>query len=419
MNLETLIEELTAARGTGCFKDLQIYLHIPFCSSKCHFCDWVDDIPVAQLRSGPEVRGKYVDALCQQIQFWGPHLTALGYRPKYIYWGGGTPTRLDARDFETIHRELVAAFDLSLLSQHTMESTPSDITEKKLASIESIGVDRLSFGVQSFDPEQLRRAGRAHTAEQAIQAVNLAKQSRIKDINVDLISGFPDEELSTFSKTLDTAVGIDPTHISVYSYRATPRTTMAIQVRRGVRQGLELDGMIESYELAQNTLSRAGYKEYCFNYFAKNDTFKFDAGLYGYRLSGDIIGFGSGATSTIGGMSLSNQDVQLHRYMASPLEFDSVTKFSIERPEMFFPLLGGALMTEDGLSFERFEYITGVPFAKAWEAPQIRAWFLYVRNCGARLRFEDSRICSADRNIHRVYLKNLAFTLNPALVQLA
>jgi putative oxygen-independent coproporphyrinogen III oxidase len=419
MNAETIIDRVAAARSSLGAKDLQIYIHIPFCSSKCHFCDWVDDIPVTQLKSGPAVRQKYVHALCRQIEYWGPPLTALEYRPKYIYWGGGTPTRLDAEDFKTIHRSLSSAFDLSSVSQHTMESTPSDITEEKLVAIESIGVDRLSFGVQSFDPDQLRRAGRAHSREQAIQAVELTRKSKIKDVNIDLISGFPDESLAAFKKTLEVAAELAPTHISVYSYRATPRTMMAIQVNRGVRNGLKLDEMIESYELAQDVLTRAGYKEYCFNYFKKQDAFTFDAGLYGYQLDGDIMGFGAGATSTIGGLSLSNQDTQLHRYMDNPLEFDSINPFSLDKPEMFFPLLGGALMTQDGLSLQKFEYITGVPFSMAWQTPQIKAWFQYVQNCGARLNFEKNRILSADRNIHRVYLRNLSYTLNPTLLQLA
>ncbi len=85
-----------AAEATGEPADLEIYLHIPFCSSKCLFCDWVVEVPTRQLLGGVEARAAYVDRLCEQIAFYGPPLTQLGYRPKFIYWGGGTPTRLDA-----------------------------------------------------------------------------------------------------------------------------------------------------------------------------------------------------------------------------------------------------------------------------------------------------------------------------------
>ncbi|HSR70504.1 MAG TPA: coproporphyrinogen-III oxidase family protein [Acidobacteriota bacterium] len=418
MNSEALLSEISARRKNVPEKSLQIYLHIPFCTSKCHFCDWVDDIPVTQLRSGVSKRRQYVDSLRRQIEHWGPYLGEVGYKTTCIYWGGGTPTRLEAESFPLIQQSLESAFDLSSLSQHTLETTPSDLTPEKLEKLEEIGVDRLSIGVQSFDPDQLRRAGRAHSAEQAVEAIRLAKRSSIEDVNIDLISGFPEETLADFKRTLEIAVELEPTHVSVYSYRATPRTVMAVQTTRGVRHGLELDSMIESYELAQDVLTQAGYREYCFNYFAKEKKYEFEAGMYGYKLQGDIVGFGAGAESTLGTFSLLNEDTELDEYVEDPLGFDTVKPFSLERPEMFFPLFGAALMTEDGINFKRFQYLTGLPFSEAWQSPDIKAWFQYVENCGAKLSFEDDGIRSADRNIHRVYLKNLVYTLNPALVEL-
>jgi oxygen-independent coproporphyrinogen-3 oxidase len=419
MNAEALVERVSQARrGTGT-KNLQIYLHVPFCASKCHFCDWVDDIPVAQLRSGPEVRSRYVDALLRRIDFWGLHLTELGYRPSSIYWGGGTPTRLEAGAFALVGRALDAAFDLGGLVQHTLESTPSELTPEKAEGLVAAGVNRLSIGVQSFDPDQLRRAARAHSAEQAVEAIAVARRAGIEDVNIDLISGFPEEELSAFQSTLETAVSLNPEHISVYSYRATPRTTMAIQAKGGVRRALDLDQMIESYELAQSVLTHAGYTEYCFNYFAREPRFQFQAGIYGYELRGDIMGFGAGATSTLGTLSLANRDTELRRFLDGSLDFDSVTPFSLNQPSMLFPLFGGALMTSGGLSFARFEYLTGIPWPEAWEHAAVQAWFRYVQNCGAQLEFDEHGVRSRDRNIHRVYLKNLSYTLNPALLNLA
>lgn len=419
MNAEALVERVAEARRGAERKDLQIYLHVPFCSSKCHFCDWVDDIPVAQLRSGPEVRSRYVDALVRRIDFWGTHLTELGYRPSSIYWGGGTPTRLDPHHFLAVRRALDSAFDLGGLVQHTLESTPSDLTPERADGLVAAGVNRLSIGVQSFEPDQLRRAARAHSAEQAIEAVALARRAGIEDVNIDLISGFPEEELGAFRRTLETAVGLAPEHISVYSYRATPRTTMAVQTKDGVRRPLELGQMIDSYELAQDVLTRAGYTEYCFNYFAREPRFQFEAGLYGYELRGDIIGFGAGASSTLGTLSLANRDTELQKFLDGSLDFDSVTAFSLSRPSMLFPLFGGALMTRQGLSFDRFEYLTGIPFAEARRDGAVQAWFRYVENCGAVLDFDEDGVRSRDRNIHRVYLKNLSYTLNPALLGMA
>lgn len=421
MDNTSLLERISEARHRHPGeKRLQIYLHIPFCASKCHFCDWVDDIPVAQLRSGPDKLRLYVDALCRQIRYWGPHLTALGYRPTCIYWGGGTPTRLEAESFPVIQEALASSFDLGRLSQHTLESTPNNLTPDRLAALERIGVTRVSLGVQSFDADQLRRAGRSHSADQAIEAIVRVKQSSIHDLNLDLISGFPDEKLSVFKRTLETAVALEPQHVSVYSYRATPRTIMAVQSNRGVRSRLEYDSMVESYELAQDVLTRGGYREYCFNYFVREDRFQFEAGLYGYRLDGDIVGFGAGAESTLGTMALTNGDTSLAEYLEDPVSFESATPFGLDRPEMLFPLFGGALMTEGGLVHRKLEYLTGIPFDEAWAHPDVRAWFQFVQNCGARLSFEADRVRAEDRSgIHRVYLKNLSYTLNPALAALA
>jgi len=420
MDAVELVDRIAGARSGGgsVERPLQIYIHVPFCASKCHFCDWVDDIPTVQLTSGPGTRQQYADALCRQIECWGPRLTAIGYRPHSIYWGGGTPTRLAPADLDRIGRTLAASFDMRALAQHTVESTPNDLTPERLERLAAIGVDRLSIGVQSFEPEQLRRAGRAHSVEQAMAAVRLAQQSGIADINLDLISGFPDERPETFRKTLEIAVALGVPHVSVYSYRATRRTIMAMQVQDGVRQALDLAAMIASYEVAQEVLGAAGYDEYCFNYFARDDRFRFQAGLYGYQLDGDIIGFGAGATSTMGHFCLRSADTPIDRFIVNPIVFESVTVFGTGRPEMFFPLFGGALMTRDGLRYDKFESLTGVTFTQAWNRPEVRAWFRYIENCGAVLHFDHEGIRVDDRrNVHRVYLRNLAYTLNASLIE--
>src|SRR5258708_7172191 len=107
MTPQELLSRIAGAAAAGSPTDLEIYIHIPFCSSKCLFCDWVVEVPTSQLLGGPPKRAEYVNRLCEQISFYGPQLTQLGYRPKYVYWGGGTPTRLEAPDtariVDTLH----------------------------------------------------------------------------------------------------------------------------------------------------------------------------------------------------------------------------------------------------------------------------------------------------------------------------
>src|SRR6266700_79937 len=107
-------------RGPGP-RDLLIYLHIPFCSSKCHFCDFVADLDVPDLLSGSGVRGRYVSALCRQISDYGPRLSDLGYRPRLVYWGGGTPSRLEPAELERIISTLAESFDLGGVEEHSFE----------------------------------------------------------------------------------------------------------------------------------------------------------------------------------------------------------------------------------------------------------------------------------------------------------
>src|SRR4051794_24348708 len=211
-----LIASIEAAVRDEANKDLAIYVHIPFCASKCHFCDWVVDVPTKRLRSGPAQRQDYVAAVASQIRLYGPQLTRIGYRPKVMYWGGGTPTRLEPDEMRPLKEALDSSFDLSGLEQWSMETTPNDLTADKLEAMVEMGVDRISIGVQSFNPDQLRRAGRAHPAPDSIEAVARLRAAGIDNFNMDLISGFPGESLASFEETLEQAIALDPPHISVY-----------------------------------------------------------------------------------------------------------------------------------------------------------------------------------------------------------
>lgn len=415
MQPESLISAIARSSEKECNRDLEIYIHIPFCSSKCHFCDWVVEVPTRQLLAGHSVRGQYVDRLCEQISFYGPQLMQIGYRPKYIYWGGGTPTRLEPDETNRIIDVLEESFDLSGLEQHTMESTPNDITPEKAANLKQRGVDRVSVGVQSFDAFQLRTAGRAHSAEQAVGAVAILRDAGIDNINIDLISGFPGEKRESFEATMDQALKLDPPHVTIYSYRATPETRMAIQVASGFRQLTTLEHMIDSYEYAQELLDRAGYREYLYNCFAREERYQFKVGLFGYGLRGDTIGFGSGASSTIGHHFLLNEKENQHLYMKNPLAFDMTLQYGPSQITILTDAIGNALMTNDGLRFDRFKRLTGCEFNEIYALPGIQGWFKYLKNCGAEFRWEQERLYLTPGTIPRIYLSHLFYSNNPEI----
>lgn len=415
MHPQALLSRIAASAGTGETRDLEIYLHIPFCSSKCLFCDWVVEVPTRQLLAGPALRTSYVDQLCRQILFYGPPLTQLGYRPKFVYWGGGTPTRLDPDETARIVEALHDAFDLSGVIQHTVESTPNDLTPEKAETLKRCGVDRVSVGVQSFNAFQLRTSGRSHTADDAARAVATLRNAGIANINIDLISGFPGERRQWFDESLQRTLQLEPAHITVYSYRATPMTRMAMQVEQGLKVALGLEEMIAAYEHAQAVLAGAGYQEYLYNCFARSEEDQFKVGLYGYGLQGETIGFGSGASSIVGRHYLLNEKEKYHRYLEQPCRFDVVIPFDYPETTILSDVAGNALMTRDGLLFERFRRITGCEFNRAIATPGLRGWLRYLANCGATFRWEPDRVSIAPDLIHRVYLTHLYYSNDPQI----
>src|SRR5205085_7228182 len=216
---EQVLARVSSAVASKANKDLLVYLHIPFCSSKCHFCDWVKDIPVQQLRSGPSVRRGYIEALTKQIRYYGPKLMEMGYEAKFVYWGGGTPTRLEGDEISEVVAALKDSFELSAVEEHTMETSPETLTPEKLKAMREVGIERVSIGIQSFHDTELRRSGRAHMAAGAEAAVRMVKAAGYENVNLDLIAAFPDQSLEMWKASLAKTIELDPSHITVYLYR--------------------------------------------------------------------------------------------------------------------------------------------------------------------------------------------------------
>jgi coproporphyrinogen III oxidase-like Fe-S oxidoreductase len=420
MTPATLMAAIDAAHraeddsGTG-ERPLALYLHIPFCAAKCHFCDWVVDVPVSRLRSPESGRRDYVSALRQQISRYGPLLTRMGYRPVCMYWGGGTPARLAEGEIRSVAAALDDAFDLSGLRQWSMETTPYDLTAGKLEAARAAGVDRISIGLQSFNPDQLRRSGRSHTPGQNASAVAMIRAAGFGNFNVDLICGFPGERLESLRDTLAQAIALDPPHISVYPYRATPKTVMAMQLERGIMEAFTPTVMIDAYELAMTVLGQAGYYEYCHGYWVRSPQHEDIDGNYKYDLTGDKIGFGSGAESIIGHHLLWNENGKYSEYLAHPSQFTFARRFSLLEPQYLTAPLGGALMTREGIVFERFSRLTGLSFHDLRQTAHVSRWLEMLADCGGRFVEDQVSLRLAPDSIHRAYINHLAYTTGAGL----
>ncbi|MDW5324859.1 coproporphyrinogen-III oxidase family protein [Plantactinospora sp. KLBMP9567] len=411
-----LMEAVAEAVADRTDRSLELYVNVPFCATKCHFCDWVTDIPVRQLRSDVDGRRPYLAALRAQIGFYGPLLTGLGYRPQVMYWGGGTPTRLEPAEMRLVRDALDEAFDLSDLVQWSVETTPNDLTDDRLAAMRALGVTRVSVGVQSLDPHQLRRAGRGHTREQAVAAVGALRRAGIDNFNIDLISSFPTESgPDELARTLDEVLGMDPPHVSVYPYRATPKTVMAMQLDRDRLRAWDVRSMVRAYELAMRMLTEAGYHEYCHGYWVRHPEHEDLDGNYKYDLAGDKIGFGSGTESILGHHLLLNENARYADYLRAPREFGLVERFSLARPQRLTALVGGALMTREGVDYGRFHRLTGLHFADLRETPHFASWLGLLAECGGRF-VEDAVGFRMDREvIHEAYITHLAYTMSHGL----
>jgi coproporphyrinogen III oxidase-like Fe-S oxidoreductase len=353
----------------GAKSPLLIYVNIPFCNSKCHFCDWVVQVPVGDLRLGPESEGRrgHLGALQTQIAAHAPAL-AERYRPEIIYWGGGTASILSPAEIETLHGALAAALPLADVAEATIESSPESLTLGKLKLLRELGFNRISIGVQSFDDARLRMIGRVHSAATAESSIDLAHRAGFDNVNIDLIVGFPDQELAEVEAMIKRAVSLPVNHYSIYSYRASQGTVLRRRLDRANAR-TDLRKQLDEYRLAATILTDHGFPEYTFAYFGAPICL---ADLSYYQMKLDWIGFGSGAFSVIGGRTKGFAGGKLHRYIANPTEFDFDVPLSGQSQAV--NLIGFALTTPAGVDAEVFRERTGTSLWTALEYPEVKEY---------------------------------------------
>jgi coproporphyrinogen III oxidase-like Fe-S oxidoreductase len=235
--------------------------------------------------------------------------------PRIMYWGGGTATILTIPEIVALAGTLRETFDLSDLSEATIEGSPETLSLEKLACFYEQGFRRISIGVQSFDDDRLREIGRAHDADTAARSIELARAAGFVDINVDLICGLPGETPRERERSLARALAVAANHYSVYPYRAANGTTTAKLLRHKDRYVLTLENQLEAYEYARATLAAAGYREYSFTFFG-SPVCRSDMAYF--RLQMDWFGFGAGATSLFQRRYLSSDRANLASFIAEP-----------------------------------------------------------------------------------------------------
>lgn len=239
-----------------------VYLHIPFCKSRCSYCDFATDV----WRDAASVE-RYVEAICYEIH----HSTFdIRYSADTIYFGGGTPSLLSAEQVGRIIDVVRDNFDVSIDAEITMEMNPATVNLETLAAYRELGVNRASFGVQTFNERDLKLLARGHDANDARQTYKMLRDTGFTNISFDLIAGLPSQTLDDWSRNLYEALAMSPEHMSLYLLEIHESTPLAEQVRSGRRMPIDDEIAAEMYELMLDRLADAGYEQYEISNFAKS-----------------------------------------------------------------------------------------------------------------------------------------------------
>ncbi|MGW5238232.1 radical SAM family heme chaperone HemW [Monashia sp. NPDC004114] len=281
--------------------DLGIYVHVPFCSVRCGYCDF-NTYTLTEL-GGPDARVgvvNYASVVDRELDL---ARVVLGHESPVVstvFVGGGTPTMLSSRDLVTMLDGIRSRFGLAPDVEVTTEANPDSVTPESLRELAEGGFTRISVGMQSAVPHVLRTLDRTHNPDNVARAVESARDAGLQ-VSVDLIYGTPGESLDDWQRSLDTAVALEPDHISAYALVVEEGTKLAAQVRRGLVPAPEDDDEADKYELADDTLARAGFGWYEVSNWARSEATRCRHNV-AYWAGTNWWGIGPGAHSHVGGV---------------------------------------------------------------------------------------------------------------------
>jgi oxygen-independent coproporphyrinogen III oxidase len=278
-----------------------LYLHIPFCHTRCHYCDFNTYAGMLPLRE------PYVRALITEIELAG-QLAQLANgtarRSRTIFFGGGTPSLLTIEQIKRLLSACREAFTVDEEAEITLEANPGTLSAEQLAGLRTAGINRLSLGSQSFDAELLQTLGRIHTPEEIVQALRNARAAGFHSINLDFMFGLPGQTMQQWKTTLDRALALHPEHFSLYSLIIEEGTNFHTWTNEGRIIPADEDLCADMYEYADERLQAEGYENYEISNWALPG-FQSRHNLT-YWLNLPYIGMGAGAHSFFGGRRFSN-----------------------------------------------------------------------------------------------------------------
>ena len=340
---------------------LGIYVHFPFCSVRCTYCDF----PTVAGRD--EQIERYLDALIAEIGSFQP---AARGAADTIFLGGGTPSRMTGGQVARVLAALKLRFDAADDAEITLEGNPESLTQDALAGFRRSGITRISVGVQSLDDAVLARVGRAHDAHGAQGAVTLVREAGFPEVSLDLIAGLPGENLARWPDTVRRAVALLPDHLSVYLLESDKDTPLGRAIRGGRTVVAGDDAMAELYDQTVAVLDGAGFPLYEISNFARAD--HRSRHNLKYWTDAPYVGFGLGAHGYVGGERRANRR-DLDGYLAAvEAGVDPVTwREPYDRERRLEEALFLGLRVVDGVDLERlgarYDADLAAQHAVAWE----------------------------------------------------
>lgn len=241
-----------------------VYIHVPFCKTRCIYCDFFTRTDMGQ-------KTPYIESLCREIELRADYL---GGEPiDTIYFGGGTPSQLSPDNLKSVLDAVYSCFPVNKKAEITLEANPDDLSEKYLNSLIELGFNRLSMGVQSFDDDLLHFLNRRHSAQKAIQAVQAAQKAGFSNISIDLMYGLPGQTISVWHNTLEIAAQLQVQHISSYHLIYEEGTKLYKLFNEGAIKTIDEELSLKMFSDMIDSLSNAGFIHYEISNFGKEGYF--------------------------------------------------------------------------------------------------------------------------------------------------
>ncbi len=339
--------------------EISLYIHIPFCTAKCRYCDFVSFSVKDCKKRIPD----YVTALGGEMR-----LLSRDYGPltlDTVYFGGGTPSVLPGDFFEAVFRGLTAFFILAAGAEITLEANPETLDESKLQFYRRLGINRLSIGAQAASDRLLREMGRRHTWEDVTRTVRRARRAGFDNLGLDLIYGLPGQNLTSWRQTLGRAAALEPNHLSLYGLKLSAVTPWGRLLAEKKLQLPGEDDQADMYQLASEYLENAGYEHYEISNFALKG-FQARHNLAYWRMQ-PYLGIGVAAASFKGRCRWTNTaslDEYIHNINKGVFPRKEYLSLTV-REEMAETMIMGLRLAE-GVSRRRFQQRFGLSIAEVF-----------------------------------------------------